>query len=59
MRIALARFRLKMKMKQELKKCLFYKVIRIDDFYEARMKKTEKIVLPILFMIKKVDSPIK
>ena len=50
---AVARYRLKMKLKAERKKCLFYRIVTLDNFYETSMKEIPDLSMPFLFVIKK------
>ena len=42
-------------MKKFLNKCLFYKKMRVSDFYDTRMGYKREFSLLVLFMLKKDD----
>ena len=56
--MVVARFKLKMKINAELKKCLYYKKEIIDVLEETIMAEEKYISLPCLFVLKKCETPL-
>lgn len=56
--MVVARFKLKMKIKAELKKCLYYKKEIIDVCEETIMAEEKQISLPCLFVLKSCETPL-
>lgn len=54
---AIARFKLKMQIKVEMKKCFLSKVINISRFFETAVgEEKEAITMPFLFILKHKDT---
>jgi hypothetical protein len=56
MELSVTRFRNKMKIVQAVRKCLLYKVVTINEFYETKLFIKDPMVLPILFMIRQFQT---
>jgi hypothetical protein len=53
---AVARFRLKMKVKAEMKRCLYYKKEIITACYETIMAEEKALSLPCFYMLKSLET---
>jgi len=45
-----------MKLKAELRKCLLYKIVYLDKFYETEMLLEQHLSMKFLFVLKRQDT---